>query len=641
MGDWQAVDLSVFQECSNALAYDEFISCALFNVSNAMAAADFGSPRLDAHVAALGHNTLAEAVQQNADLPNESVTDDQLLGICTQFVCLQAARLRGHSASTTVMTSIYIQPGFELRHPVLRFMFHLFSQVCWQTEHFPTTVYSNPQSQQFWLVCLTRERDFLKYDDAALRAELAGIELPTGLRGLVDFELGLAHFLDDPLSNELPKFDCPPVALDIGVDRLLRYRDYAPSTTPSKSPSLTRDEAAATVSQLLSDIRNARAFATHTGLLSLFQAICAWNEQRDVVNFARIVAVFYAFGSFDAPKIFHLHTPADFLARELGGFMPKKFFMAPHYPEFITGVFVPVFCQITERLMAPVPVAHRYLLIEGIQVWSALQHQGFEIFKKAVPDGELPRCKQKEHQVAASMMFPYWGSQIAAHLLLTTYQWGERMRLFSALDVPIVLYCCVHVARTAAIAYEQARVGRAVYGVKNSQKKTKTWTRTAQEVDRLIAKETKTPPEIWVGGLLNLFQACFGLLKVLRRWGNLSEFSGPFLCEEALFTQRAAPILKTTHFETVLYSDYAQEFEFDERLVPLFVQDVQKRFGLARERITAFVKATGRKDDPVVRDAFTCIVINTALLNGISKEKAYRLQKADRILFPCFGVCPQ
>jgi hypothetical protein len=281
------------------------------------------------------------------------------------------------------------------------------------------------------------------------------------------------------------------------------------------------------------------------------------------------------------------------------------------------------------------------LFVEGIQVWSALQHQGFEIFKKVVLEGELPRCKQKEHQVAASMMFPYWGSQIAAHLLLTTYQWGERVAIFSARDVPVVLYCCVHVARTASIAYEQARIGRAVFGVKNSQKKTKTWTRTAQEVDRLAAKEAKTPPEIWVNALSSLFQASFKLVKVLRRWGNLAGFGGPFLSEESLFDQRAAPILKTTHFEALLYSDYAQEFEFEERVVPFIVQDVQKHFSLAKESITAFVKATGRRGDPIIRDAFTCIVTNSALLNGMSKEKTYRLEKQDKILFPCFGVCPQ
>jgi hypothetical protein len=117
MSEWSPVDLSLFAACSAELRFDEMLFSDGFDVDQAMRSADFGTARLDAHVAALGHNSLSEALAHQPSLPDEHATLDQIRQICAKLVDLQAARLEGQLMSMTVQTSVYLSPSFSVSHP--------------------------------------------------------------------------------------------------------------------------------------------------------------------------------------------------------------------------------------------------------------------------------------------------------------------------------------------------------------------------------------------------------------------------------------------------------------------------------------------------------------------------------------------
>jgi hypothetical protein len=393
--------------------------------------------------------------------------------------------------------------------------------------------------------------------------------------------------------------------------------------------------------RLLEDIASAREMVNpDIKVVDLVRAVVAWNESREIVNFARIVANVFIFGfSGEDPLILGQVLPSALLTRELNGiFMPRRFFAAPQFAEIVT-VFVTVFTQTIDCLLAPVASAHRCLPSHGIVAWAVLQQQGFELFRGVVPSGELPRCKAKNHQDAVGMMYPYWGSMIAVELLIAWYRWGEICQLYSVRDLPIVLYCLHHVTRTATIAYEQARIVKAIFSVKNSSKKTAVWTRTEKEVNALVEKEPRANAELLMTGLCAILRANFHLVKLLRHWGNLIGGEGLFFRDEALFRERSAPISKTSHFEPLVYQDYTRDLTVEERMEEPMLADAKKQFFAGNNELLLWVKATGKKNDPLVRDAIGSGLAGIAILNQLSRDKKFCLKNPEKILFPVFTVC--
>jgi hypothetical protein len=130
-------------------------------------------------------------------------------------------------------------------------------------------------------------------------------------------------------------------------------------------------------------------------------------------------------------------------------------------------------------------------------------------------------------------------------------------------------------------------------------------------------------------------------VKVLRHWGNFARITAAFFNEEGLFNERSLPISKTADFEQLKYEEYAKEFVFDDALVVPILKDAEKHFGIATAELMAYVKATGKRDDPLIRDALKCALAGPNFLKLINRSKSFGLESSSQILFPVFSVSAQ
>jgi hypothetical protein len=155
----------------------------------------------------------------------------------------------------------------------------------------------------------------------------------------------------------------------------------------------------------------------------------------------------------------------------------------------------------------------------------------------------------------------------------------------------------------------------------------------------VLAREPKSSQEILAGALAALFRAAFGVVKLLRHWNALEGIDGMFFSEQGLFEERAGLIARAAHFEHLNYTDYAKEFEFEDGLEMLIVKDAERQFAAAKTELMTYVKETGKKDDPLFRDAMKCALHGAMLVKQLDRKKKYQLDPNGKVVFPVFIVC--
>jgi hypothetical protein len=281
---------------------------------------------------------------------------------------------------------------------------------CGAIESFAASVWNSGSPCIFWLP--GEANPFPQSDPATLRSLLS--DLPPDLQSLASFEIDLIDFLENPARHAVPpalSFDAEPA--DYGIDPLMHYRAHSPSSTPPQSRIPSHSEALDLFGRLVRDFADARSLTRpDVPIVELLRSLSAWNDSREIVNFARLVAIALVCGRSSDPVLrFGSVAPADFITRELSAvFVPKKFFTAPEFAGFV-AVFAPVFCQIVERLCAPRAIAHRYLVGYGMATqppppWRA--HQG-RLCEKLLLQDQLGR--DTDHHTALDDHFALarWG----------------------------------------------------------------------------------------------------------------------------------------------------------------------------------------------------------------------------------------
>jgi hypothetical protein len=644
VASFDPVGVELFKACSDALHCDEFLSTSQFDVFKVQGAGHFGARKIDAHFIATGHNTLSECIAALPRSPNDSFSVDEIIGICERFVDLQVARLNGHPAITTVLTSIYMQKSFEIESPILKFMFQIFSGVCYQLERFVNSISPKAQDQCYWTFCREIDQNFTVFDSGQIRAELSEISIPEELRRLAEFEIAFSEYLENPRVVAIPDATSAfaPVWNDIGIDRLIRYRNGSPTGAPPYVPIPPHAEAVVLFQGLISDLAENRSLCSEImDVATLFERIITWNDSKPHLSFSRLVLTFLICNTFDNVIPFGELATDKYVHREFSAiYLHPKFFSCELFSTFVE-VFQAVFGQIVERLVSPIPVAQRFLSDEGSKTWATLQKQGYSIFVTYVPDGELPRCRSKEHKSAAAMIYAFWGTQIAAQLLFQIYRWGDAISLYSVRDLPILMYCLDSIAQTASVSYRQFRLAKAVYNVRTSRSKNTVWTRTEEEVMQQLKREPQIPEEyLWLG-IAHVLTGVLQMYRLFRLWHNFDVAPGQFFNEKQVFDERVKPVALMAHFKPLEYDNFVKVMTLEDTPagIGMALAEAGRKFTTARTTLGEYVKFGGAKGNALFRGAFGAAVSNAAILGKLSSDKRFTVDLQRGFIFPCFKLC--
>lgn len=634
--DFTEIDLNTFTKCAEEMKYDEFLFNDLFNSKGAMLSYEIGGPRLDAHLMAEGHFTVND-IQKNTEILDENLTTDQILGICGKFVDLQCSRLNGYCMLTNVLTSVYIQNNYQVKNPILNLVFRLFSHVCFKIEKFTFDLRFNAS---FWSYNSKYEKFFVKEEDEAkLRDEFSKLTLPPEIQSLVDFEFDLSHFLDDPINNTLnPQFEVPHETNEIGIDKYLHYRDSSPTNPPPDQQILNHEDSIKLLHQLVDEVNEIPKLITgEVCILKLIKVIAAWNELGDHVAFSRFVLLNRIIPSSSDNKIFGTVTADQYIRNELKPYyVNAKFFKHANYPTFVES-FKTIFNSIVQHLVTPIATSHAFFCDEGARYWQYVQTQGFELHQEAVKDTDIPRCVNKEHQRSASMVFPFWSTQIASELLLLSHRWGFWSQVYTLRDLHISLYCTQVAAKMSSLSYSQTRVAAGVYRVKDSSKKNQVvWHRKEAQVKKMIPE--KSADEVYSDMLNELLDGIFKIVRMLKNWKCIPSWKeGDYFNEKEVFANRMLSYSRILHFNNQPYEDFEKDMSLESysNYTKLIISEASKHLQSAKELLSQYVKMTNEKNNEI-NQILRCIVVNSIFLTKLTPESKVNVSYKNHFMYPSF-----
>ena len=104
MEGFDEVPKSLFERCTEQMMQNEIIYNKNFDTKSAMSSLEVSGKRLDSHFIANGHHSISDSISSGTPAPMESLSDDELCGICGKFIDLQVSRINGYEAYTNILT---------------------------------------------------------------------------------------------------------------------------------------------------------------------------------------------------------------------------------------------------------------------------------------------------------------------------------------------------------------------------------------------------------------------------------------------------------------------------------------------------------------------------------------------------------
>lgn len=633
MEGFDEVPKSLFERCTEQMMQNEIIYNKNFDTKSAMSSLEVSGKRLDSHFIANGHHSISDSISSGTPAPMESLSDDELCGICGKFIDLQVSRINGYEAYTNILTSVYIMKNCEIKNPILKFMFKCFSSTSYQIEDFAFKLQIGNSS---WRYNLGYMNALEKYDFDELEKELNELKLPEVLKKLALFEINFGKFLDNPFEHELnQEVVVPEQTNNLGIDMYLKYRDSPPANAPTKPHIYPHEESIEILNRFVKEIAEVKKlFANEMMLSDLISTIQKWNEECDHVSLARFITYYLILEKTEPTKYFNKVTPEQYLKNELKAYhIHQKFFENQKYSELVS-YFNIVLVTLVQKLVSPIPTCHLSLSDTCSHIWCFMQYKGFELQTEALKPTDFPRCSSKEQQMIASNVYPLWSSHIASQLLMIIFRWGYLSDLYSDKDMHIIMYCFEIASKTSKVSLSQYRVADAVYRTVNNTHKNSI--RNEKDVNRKIKE--KTIEELYYEILDDYYNGMFNMFKLVNYWNCFEVKRGNYFNEEKIFENRVYPINKMAHFSKLEYKEFKKSFDFEYKgYEQIFKQEITRYFTKAINGIKSYRAIKGSLNEELSIIFRSSISNNLALAKLTDKSKV-KLIKPPTQPYPYFEI---
>lgn len=633
MSDWKELDLTLFNDCAGQMGYSDYLFTEDFETKRAMNSLEVGRIKLDSHMHQKGQYTVDEYLA-NVAVPDENITSEEIIAICSRFADFQANRFEGYNILTNVLTCVYLQKGFEIKNPVLKFVFKCFNHCIHSVEKFVNTIglFNIPS----WLISLKYDEYFNEdCTDDELQEEYKNISLPEEIKSLIEFEMKFAKFIQDPFHNEI-EFDVtiPDKITNVGFAPYLHYRDLSPSNPVPKPSNPDHAATQGIFSKLIDECKDVKQQITECKLDEVLVKLAMWNESSEHVALSRFVALSMVL-PLDSNDMTFFGIPfKTYLRNDLIAFnIPTMFFDYKEFPEFADTTYKSL-TFICRFFIMPTPTAHSRLILNGAQYWGYIQTQGFEIYRTAVPAKHVPKCQNLDHSRAASMLFPLWSTQIGSIILYYIYRWGFKNGVYSERDLGIELHLLELATKTETLALLQHRIAEAVFKSKTQKKKAVHLVKV-QDVNKY--QQSASAKEVFNEILSEYYSACFQTWRLITFWKNIDVKYGPYFSEEPLYNLRKQPANSMMHFQVLEYNEYSKIFN-NEKDIEFIKKSTTIRFTNARSLLAKYLKMDGAIKSPENSLLMRSIVSNSIFISKLTQESKAKVDFQTHYAFPIFSV---
>lgn len=633
--EWKELDNSLFSSCVNELKYDEMIYNDLFGSKSAMNSLEVSHIRLDSHMSQEGEYSVDELKSTGHLLLDEEATIDDIIAICSKFLTIQSLRLDGYTFQITILSSVYICKEYEIKNPLLKLMFKVFSVATYSIENFINNFGLYPAS--CWIHTDKYLKFIEKYEYSEVKQEVESYtDMPKILKDLATFELGLANFLDSVIKNDIPVLpELPTTTSESGIAKYFHYRNLSPSNPTPKSLETTVEEAHKTFKRLIEEINEAKKIFTSNEFIikDIFTKVIEWNSSSQKIALTRFVALgLIILPLFPNPE----DSFSEHLHKELAIFHCHiNFFNSKGYPEFAKKSYN-AFFHILRYLILPIPTAQAYFDSHGCQYWCYIQSLGFDLQKSSTPDRILPKCQSPEFQKCASIHFPLWSTRIASLLLENCIRWGFQCDLYSPRDYHIEYYLLEMASKTSQMAIVQERYLNAIYKAKSLDVRKKSRMIMTSDIAKVI--EQPSAEEILVNAKSELFTAYFNSFCIFKKWKNIDINPGQYFNERGIFEMRQKVATQMMHFATKTYEEFESSVNIENGENKDIKLEAIDHFNKAKEYLMQFIKMTQTKT-PESTEIMRAILMNVMFFQKLKENDKVKIVFNDSYKFyPRFEI---
>lgn len=590
--EWKELNYSTFSSCINELKYDELIYNDLFGAKDAMNSLEASHVRLDSHMSQTGEYSIDELKSTGHVILDEEASIDDIIAICSKFLTIQSLRLDGRTFQITILSSVYICKNYEIKNPLLKLMFKVFSVATYSIESFVNSFGMFPAS--CWVHTDTYIQFIENYKISDVKQEVESFsDMPKILKDLAIFELGLASFFDSIINADIPVLpELPTTTSESGIAKYLHYRDLSPSNPTPKPMEATIEEAHKIFKQFIEELNEVKKiFSTNEFFIKeIFTKVINWNAKSPKIALTRFAVLGYIIlPLLPSPE----EKFRDHLQKELSNsHCHINFFRSKGYAAFASSTYT-TFLHILRHLVLPISTAQAYFDSHGCQYWGYTQSVGFELQKSSTPDKVLPRCQNSDFQRCVSIHFPLWSTQIASKLLETCLHWGFQCDLYAPRDFHIEYYLLELASKTSLMAIIQERTLNAIYKAKSLDIRKKNRMIMTSDVSRVI--ESASPEEVLVNTRSEIYTAYFYSFCIFKKWKNIDFQEGQFFNEESVFDMRQNVATQMMHFATKTFEEFKAYTKIEHDDENDIKNEAINHFNKSKELLMQYLKLTQTK----------------------------------------------
>lgn len=465
--EWKEIDKESLAEAAYDLKEDEFIYSASFDTSSANKALDISSPKLDYFLQSDKLFNLKD-ILANHEIIDEKADIETIRQICGHFFDNEMDWLCGFSPLFNILSSIYIHKEYEIKNPILRYMFMCFS--------YTVTLISQHLNEQqmkikWWNYCnITDYINTHSIED--IENEKKNLDLPPDLDSLSNFQLDLVKVILNPTKSHMREnYDICTKSSPIGFFKTIMYHDKSLTSTPIKHELKSHQEYIQMMNDLINDIKYIQTSFVPKSLFDSISYIFNWNQMSDHISITRLFALEFLVGNSGDNMFFGNKSDIKYLEEEI---KPLGIFQAiKRHPKFnnLVDTFGLSVYSIFRALILPIPEMNKELGEKVILIWSQFQNEGYQQFTESLKAKDFPNCANSEHQSCLRFSFPLWTISIATSLATKYYQSGFMCGIFSPRDYHIVWSMFDFAYANMFSALDQLRIVRAAVNISQHRNK--------------------------------------------------------------------------------------------------------------------------------------------------------------------------
>lgn len=632
--NWTDCDLKVFEKCKDSMTYHDFLFTDNMDTKIAMNSTPIGLPKLDAHVLANGIFGVSDFIKANPDLPNESVSHDQIRKIIGYLFDCQVSRFQGYSLYQSFLTSAYVHREFEIKNHILETLIKSFVAATDKVEKFMAAAEFR---SVIWINDNIEADLYHDYDIDKLRTDLQSLKNKESdladVFELALFELDFAEYIEDIYTKKCPSL--PPVheeSESIGFSNFMHYRDL-PTTCPPSVPQIPEHKKAIQImKEMIETIQAFENYPKDTSFRAFLDTAFNWGISHiDTISLPRFILYYLIFPP--GANILD-QTADDFVKKDFEmNHIPQKFFDGEDSSEFPSHV-LSFACPAIRAFIMPPCCGYGYAEQTLIKLWGMIQNFVYSMQHSNLKPSMFPRTTNDSYNKIVCEPASLWVNEIAFDVALDFFKLGFLSDIYNNDDYSFIFHALHVIFKAKAQHVQPKNIINAVHKLADPKGKKKRGPIKGPDVQREIGREI--PEELEYTAIADFFDGCFHMMRFCHKVDAMKFKKTQFYNRTNAYGSRISPISHLNGINILPPEGFSIMFDITNITPAKLKNDAIRKWNEAKDHISKSVQARGGEKSPLGTSLLRSTVMSSINLGKWKEGNTISISFNE--IFPTFVV---